>query len=273
MKTETIALVTGASSGMGKEIAKQLLADGFVVYACARRIEEMRDLEQQGARVLKMDITSKEDVAHVVATIKERLGGVDVLINAAGFGSYGAMEDTAIDDANYQFEVNLFGPARLTKALLPHMREKRRGKIVNISSMGGRIYTPLGSWYHASKHALEGWSDCLRFELAPFGIDVIVIEPGIIETEFGNKMIGPMMERSGKSAYSNMAEKMRIATLKSYAKGNGSSPALVAKTVSKALKAKRPKTRYAVGKMAKPLLFARKWLGDRIFDRIVRASV
>lgn len=212
-------------------------------------------------------------MAGVVAKIREQNGGVDVLINNAGFGSYGAMEDTPIEGAKYQFEVNLFGPALLTKAVLPYMREQRSGKIVNISSMGGKIYTPLGSWYHATKHALEGWSDCLRLELAPFGIDVIIIEPGIIETEFGNTMIALMMERSGDSAYSEMAKRMKIATMKSYARGNGSPPALVAKTVSRALKAKRPKTRYVVGKMARPLLFLRKWFSDRIFDRVIQASI
>lgn len=258
---------------MGKEIAKQLLADGFIVYGSARRVDKMRDLEQPGAIALKMDVTKEDDVVGVVAKIQEQHEGVDVLINNAGFGSYGAMEDTPIADAKYQFDVNLFGPAFLTRLVLPHMRKQAWGKIVNISSMGGKIYTPLGSWYHASKHALEGWSDCLRLELAPFGIDVIIIEPGIIETEFGNTMIGPMMERSGNTAYSEMAQKMKIATMKSYAKGNGSAPALVAKTVSRALKAKRAKTRYVVGKMARPLLFLRKWFGDRIFDRVVQASV
>jgi len=185
MSEKKVALVTGASSGMGKEIAKQLLADGFVVYASARRVDRMRYLEQLGAIVLRMDVTKEEDVTGAVATIRAQNKGVDVLINNAGFGSYGAMEDTPIEEAKYQFDVNLFGPASLTKAFLPYMRQQRYRKIVNISSMGGKIYTPLGSWYHASKHALEGWSDCLRIELAPFGIDVIIIEPGIIETEFG----------------------------------------------------------------------------------------
>jgi len=273
MSEKKVALVTGASSGMGKEIAKQLLADGFVVYASARRVDRMRDLEQLGAIVLRMDVTKEEDVTGAVATIRAQNKGVDVLINNAGFGSYGAMEDTPIEEAKYQFDVNLFGPAFLTKAFLPYMRQQRYGKIVNISSMGGKIYTPLGSWYHASKHALEGWSDCLGIELAPFGIDVIIIEPGISETEFGEAMIEPMMHRSGRSSYAPVAEKMRAATLKSYAKGNGSPPTVVAKTVSRALKAKRPKTRYVVGKMARPLLFLRKWFGDRILDRVVQASV
>lgn len=269
MNEKSVALVTGASSGIGKEIAKQLLADGFIVYGVARHRDKMVDLQQAGVITLAMDITKETEVADVVTKIQQERGGVDVLINNAGFGSYGAMEDTSLEDARYQFEVNLFGLACLTKAVLPHMRAQQGGKIINISSMGGKIYTLLGSWYHASKHALEGWSDCLRMELAPFGIAVIIIEPGIIETEFGNAMIGPLIRRSGASAYGDLARRVEAATVRSYTKGNGSSPRLVAQTVAKALRARRPKTRYVVGKMARPLLLVRKWLGDRIFDRIV----
>ncbi len=273
MSQKSVAVVTGASSGIGKAIAQQLLADGFIVYAAARRIEKMNDLQQSGAHLLKMDITKDDDVTRAVAEIQKEHNGVDVLVNNAGFGMYGAMEDTSIDDAKYQFEVNVFGPGRVTKAVLPYMRSKKSGTIINISSMGGKIYTPLGSWYHASKHAVEGWSDCLRFELAPFGINVVVIEPGIIETEFGDTMIAPMMERSGNSAYAEMTRKMKTATEKSYEKGNGSPPAVVAQTVSKALKSRKPKTRYAVGKMAQPLISLRKWLSDRMFDKIVQSSI
>ncbi|MEW5978701.1 MAG: oxidoreductase [Acidobacteriota bacterium] len=272
MSRQSVALVTGASSGMGKEIARQLLSDGFVVYAAARRVDEMQDLEQLGAIAVKLDITLERDILEVKTQIEQRHGGVDVLVNNAGFGSYGAMEDTTLEDARYQFEVNLFGLARLTQVCLPSMRAKKSGKIVNISSMGGKIYTLLGSWYHASKHALEGWSDCLRMELAPFGIDVIVIEPGLIVTEFGNKMIGPMLARSEHSAYAALAKRMEAATIRSYTKGGGSPPTVVAQTVSKALKARRPKTRYAVGKLAKPLIFLRKLCGDRIFDRVILSS-
>lgn len=270
---QQVALVTGASSGIGKETAKQLLQDGLVVYVAARRVEKMKDLEDLGAIALKMDVTKEEDVAEAIGTIKQQHGGVDVLVNNAGFGMYGAMEDTTIDDARYQFEVNLFGLARITQAVLPYMRQQRAGKIVNISSMGGKIYTPLGSWYHATKHAVEGWSDCLRLELAPFGIDVIIIEPGIITTEFGSVVAGPMLERSGSSAYANMAKAVASATKSSYEQGGGSPPSVIAKTISKALKARKPKTRYAVGKYAKPLMFLRKWFGDRMFDRVVMSTV
>ena len=271
--SKLVALVTGGSSGMGKEIATQLLADGYIVYTAARRVEKMADLEAQGAIPIKMDITNSDDVLNVVNQIQEQNGGVDILVNNAGFGSYGAMEDTTIEDAKYQFEVNLFGLARLTQAVLPYMRERKAGWIVNITSMGGKIYTPLGSWYHATKHALEGWSDCLRLELAPFGIKVIIIEPGVIQTGFGSTMLGPMLERSGNSAYSEMANALAKATKKTYEQGGASDPSVVSNTVSQALKARKPKTRYAVGKFAKQLIFLRKFVSDNMFDKVILSTM
>ena len=270
---QPVALVTGASSGIGKAIAEQLLSDGMSLYVAARRVEKMADLERQGATAIEMDITKEEDVARVVDQIAREQGGVDILVNNAGFGNYGAMEDTSISDAKYQFEVNLFGLARITKAVLPHMRKQNHGKIVNISSMAGKMYMPMGAWYHGSKHALEGWSDCLRLELAPFGIDVIVIEPGVIETEFDDSMIGPMMQRSGNTAYAELANKIKVASTEAYREGNGTPATAVAKTVSRALRSRHPKTRYVVGKMARPMMFARKWFGDRLFDKIVEWSI
>lgn len=267
-----VALVTGASSGMGKEIVKRLLKDGLTVIGAARSVEKMSYLESLGAHCLRMDISGDEDIRNVVTEISEKYGGVDVLVNNAGFGCYGAVEDTDIDDARYQFEVNLFGLARLTQLLLPQMREKGAGKIINISSMGGIIYTLLGAWYHASKHALEGWSDCLRLELAGFGIDVVIIEPGIIETDFGDVLVDPMLERSGAGPYANLAQRAARATRSSYEKGNGSPPSVVAGVVSSAARARKPKTRYVVGKFAWPLIVMRKWLGDRIFDRVLMSQ-
>lgn len=268
-----VALVTGASSGMGKAFARALLDEGMVVYAAARRLEQMNDLQQLGAHVLQMDITCDEQVRAAVERIQTRHGGVDVLINNAGFGLYGAMEDTRIDEARYQFEVNLFGLARLTQLLLPAMRERRGGRIINISSMGGRVYTPLGSWYHASKHALEGWSDCLRLELAPFGIDVVIVEPGVIATEFGDVMVAPMLQRSGNGTYAPMARAMATATRTSYAEGGGSPPEVISALILRAIRARRPRTRYVAGKYARPMMFIRKWFGDRFFDRLVLSSV
>ena len=266
-------LVTGASSGMGKETALKLLQEGYTVYGAARRKEKMQDLEQAGGAALSMDISRDEDVRRAVDRIGAEHGGVDVLINNAGFGMYGAVEDTTMDDARYQFEVNLFGLARLTQLVLPHMRETGAGKIVNISSMGGKIYTPLGSWYHASKHALEGWSDCLRIELAPFGIQVVIIEPGIIATEFGEVMSRPMLERSGRGPYAKMAHAVAESARESYEKGEGSPASKVADTIVKAIKADKPRPRYAVGHLAKPSMLLRKWGGDRLFDRFLRSRI
>ena len=267
--SQKVVLVTGASSGMGKDFAKALLAQGMIVYAAARRIERMSDLAQLGATPLQMDITKEDDIQAAVNKIQTEQGSVDVLINNAGFGLYGAMEDTSIDDARYQFEVNLFGLARLTQLLLPEMRQKKAGMIFNISSMGGKVYTPLGSWYHATKHALEGWSDCLRIELAPFNIDVVIIEPGAIKTEFGDVIVDPMLKRSGSTAYGSMAQSLAKATQASYEAGDASEPTVITDLILKALRAKKPKTRYAAGKFARPLMFIRKWLGDRIYDKAI----
>ncbi len=263
------ALVTGASSGIGKAVARKLIEEGYVVYAAARRVEKMQDLEELGATALKMDITSDDDVRRVVDTITAERGGIDILVNNAGFATYGAMEDTTLEDARYQFDVNLFGLARLTQLALPHMREQGEGKIVNISSIGGKIYTPLGSWYHATKHALEGWSDCLRIELKPFGIDVVIVEPGGIKTEFADVAVGPMMERSGNSAYSEQAKRLEKAFVDAYDSGRGSDPSVIADTVAKAVRARRPRTRYATGYLARRVLFMRRWLSDRMFDRMI----
>jgi len=266
-------LVTGASSGMGKAFAKALLAQGMTVYAAARRLDQMADLAALGAIVLKMDITREDQVLAAVQRIEQGHGALDVLINNAGFGMYGAMEDTSLADARYQFEVNLFGQARLTQLLLPAMRARRSGKIINISSMGGKMYTPLGSWYHATKHAVEGWSDCLRLELQPFGIDVVIIEPGAIATEFGEVMMAPMLERSGSGPYGKMANAVAAATKRSYEKGGASDPKVIVDLVLRAVHAGKPKTRYAGGKYARPMMFIRKWFGDRVFDKMVLAAV
>lgn len=273
MKDRKVALVTGASSGMGKAFTKALLAEGMTVYAVARRTESMADLAASGAIVMKMDITREDDVQKVVHHISQEYGGVDVLINNAGFGMYGAMEDISIAEARYQFEVNLFGLAYLTQLLLPAMRNKRAGKIMNISSMGGKIYTPLGSWYHATKHALEGWSDCLRLELKTFNIDVVIIEPGAINTEFADVMLVPMIERSGNGPYGKMTQAVATATKSSMEKGELSNVQVIVNLVLEAVHARKPKTRYVAGKYAKPMIFIRKWFGDRMFDKMVMSIV
>jgi NAD(P)-dependent dehydrogenase (short-subunit alcohol dehydrogenase family) len=270
------ALVTGASSGLGKEIARRLIRDGYQVYAAARQVEKMDDLRKLGADPLHMDMSIEADIVAAVDHIVSGAGGVDVLVNNAGFGLYGPMEEIGMDEARYQFEVNVFGPARLTQLLLPSMRERqagkraeRRGRIVNITSMGGKIYTPLGSWYHATKHALEGWSDCLRLELAPFGIDVVVVEPGLIETAFGDVVADGLLKRSGVGPYAKMTRSVAAGTRETYGPGRTTLPSVIADVVGRAVAVRRPRTRYVAGKFAKPLIAIRAWLGDRVFDRIL----
>jgi len=274
MNSKKVILITGASSGMGLETALRLTKDGHIVYGAARRIEKMQPLVDAGGQAISMDVTKDEQVKAGVEQILLEQGKIDVLIYNAGYRSYCSVEETPIADARRQFDVNLFGLASLTQLVIPHMREQESGKIINISSMGGKIYTPLGAWYHATKHAPEGWSDCLRLELKQFNIDVVVIEPGIIATEFGDVMIEPMLERSGSGPYSRLAQSVAKTTRESYEKeGAASPPSVIAGAIVKAISSGKPKTRYVAGKLAKPLIFIRQFLGDRIFDKAVMSQV
>lgn len=274
METKKVILITGASSGIGKETALRLIREGNTVYGAARRVERMKDLQQAGGYAIAMDVTDDQSIQEGLAQVIKEQGQVDVLVNNAGYAIYGSVEETSIDDARRQFEVNLFGLARLTQLVLPHMRAAKRGTIINISSMGGKVYFPLGAWYHGTKHALEGWSDSLRLELKQFGIDVVIIEPGAIKTEFGEVMTAPMMERSSEGPYAKITKVMEKAVTDSYEKPNSSSPpSVIAHVISKAIKAKKPKTRYVAGKMAKPMMWIRKYLGDRVYDKAVMSQV
>ena len=274
MKTKKVILITGASSGIGKETALRLIGEGHVVYGAARRVEQMQDLANAGGHALKLDVTDESQIVAGVKQVIDEQEKIDVLINNAGYGLYGAVEDISIAEARRQFEVNIFGLARITKEVLPHMRRQNSGKIINISSMGGKMYTPLGAWYHATKHALEGWSDCLRIELKPFNIDVVIIEPGAIATEFGEVMYAPMLKNSGEGPYSQLAKTMAKTTKESYEKkGAASPPSVIANVISRAIRSKSPKTRYVAGKMAKPLMWIRKYMGDRFFDKALMSQL
>ncbi|MEG3129318.1 oxidoreductase [Pantoea cypripedii] len=263
------ALVTGASSGMGKAIALRLIQEGYQVYVAARSVGKMADLAQLGAQPLRMDISKDEEIVSGVNTILAQTGGVDVLVNNAGFGLYGPVEEIGIDEARYQFEVNVFGAARLTQLLLPAMRARRSGHIINITSMGGKMYSILGAWYHATKHALEGWSDCLRLEVAGFGIKVVIVEPGVIETGFGDAASDSIVKRSASGPYGQLVKMVAMSIKNTYGQGKGSDPNLIAEVVSRAVNSRNPRTRYAAGKFAKMLIRMRVWLGDRLFDRII----
>ena len=266
------ALVTGASSGMGKDFARRLLKDGYTVYAAARSVEKMTDLEEEGAIIVPMDISREDDILAAVKTITDGHGGVDILINNAGYGQYGPVEETPIDTARYQFEVNLFGLARLTQLLLPSMRENKQGLIINISSVGGKIFTPLGAWYHATKHALEGWSDCLRIELKPHGIDVVVIEPGGIATEFG-AALGHNFQGDENQAYGDLIKRLSRANARASEQNILSPASVITDLVVKAIRADRPKTRYHAGKFSTSSLFLRWLLPDRWFEAAVMSQI
>jgi len=265
-----VILVTGASSGIGRAAAILLAREGHTVYAGARRADRMEDLPEHGVTPVAMDITREEDNERAVSRVIENQGRIDVLVNNAGFGLYGPVEDIPLDDARYQFEVNLFGLAHLTQLVLPHMRARGSGRIVNVSSIGGRIFIPLGAWYHATKHALEGWSDCLRLETAPFNIQVVVIQPGAIGTEFGDVMGARLRRYFGDTAYKTPVASF-LGLMDGLEPGSlGTAPEVLARVFVKAATARKPRRRYASGSMARPLMFLRKWFGDGVYEFMLR---
>lgn len=268
-----VALVTGASSGIGKETSIKLHDNDYIVYSAARRLEKMKDLEKKGIHTIYIDVNDEKSMLECINKIIENEGRIDVLVNNAGYGSYGAIEDVPIDEARRQFEVNIFGLARLTQLVLPYMRENKYGKIVNISSMGGKVYTPLGAWYHATKHALEGFSDCLRLEVQKFGIDVVVIQPGGIKTDWGFIAAENLKKTSAHGVYAQMANKIANGMEEMYRSDKLTDPKVIANTIYKAVVARKPKTRYAKGYMAKIAMFMRKCFGDRIFDKIIMSQM
>ena len=265
-----VALVTGASSGIGAMTAQELAKAGFTVYAAARRVDKMNALKKEGIRPVSLDLTNEESMVNCVQMILKEAGRIDVLINNAGYGSYGAIEDVSMEEARRQFDVNLFGMARLIQLVTPGMRENHYGKIVNISSMGGRIWTKFGGWYHATKFAVEGFSDCLRMELSPFGIDVVIVEPGGIKTDWGIIAANNLKKTSKGGAYEEYANKAADGMIKNYSGNMLAKPEVIAKTVRKAVTKRRPRTRYLIGFMAKPMVLTQKIFGDRVYDWVIR---
>ena len=266
------ALVTGASSGIGEETARTLHKLGYTVYAAARRTDRLEQLTPIGIHALAMDVTDDESMTSGIEKIIAETGRIDVLVNNAGYGSFGAIEDVPIDEARRQFEVNVFGLARLTQLVLPHMRAQRSGTIINISSIGGRFTTLLGGWYHASKHAVEALSDALRMETTPFGIDVVVIEPGLIRTEWSGIAANHLEETAEGSAYASQIKAVANSMRSESTNKRQSPPSVIADTVEKIVTARKPRTRYVVGFAAKPLVTLRHILPDRAFDRLISAG-
>jgi len=273
----TSVLVTGCSSGIGAAIAMRLARAGWPVYATARRPDMLDTLREGGARTLALDVTNEDSMRSAVAVVERDHGSVGALVNNAGFGQSGALEEVPIDALRRQFDTNVFGLLRLTQLVLPGMRRARQGRIVNIGSMGGRLTFPGGGAYHATKHALVALNDALRFEVRGFGIDVVLIEPGLIRTGFGDVALASLdrLERP-QSPYAHFNREVGRITTESYEKGPvarlSGSPEDVAVVVEEALKAGRPKTRYQVSSSARVFLTLRRLLSDRMWDAFLRRT-
>jgi NAD(P)-dependent dehydrogenase (short-subunit alcohol dehydrogenase family) len=269
-------LITGCSSGIGRATARRLALRGsWTVYATARKVEDVSDLARDGCRLLALDVTSEDSMASAVEVVERECGAVSALVNNAGYSQSGAVEAVSIDRVRAQFETNVFGLIRLSQLVLPAMRRARCGRIVLLSSMGGRIVFPGGGIYHATKHAVEALGDAMRFELAGFGIQVVVVEPGLIRTNFGQAATATMAPVRDDPYDAFHAEVTRLTV---QAAETGRSGALagtaedVARVIERALRATHPKTRYLVSPSAWLFIWQRRWLGDRLWDRFL-ASV
>jgi NAD(P)-dependent dehydrogenase (short-subunit alcohol dehydrogenase family) len=275
--TSRAVLITGCSSGIGAATAARLAAGGWTVYATARRPETLAELEAKGCRTLALDVVDEASRKAAVDAVVEAEGAVGVLVNNAGYSQSGAVESVPDERVRAQFETNVFGALALCRLVLPGMRAQRWGKVVNVSSMGGRFTFPGGGLYHASKYALEALSDAMRYELKGFGVDVIVIEPGLIRTEFGavaEREIGGATADHGPYADFNRA--VGEATVGAYEKGLlarlGGPPEAVAETIERALNARRPRARYTVTASARVLLALKALLPDAGWDAMLRGS-
>ncbi|MGY0004232.1 oxidoreductase [Micromonospora sp. I033] len=269
----TTVLITGTSSGIGRATVRRLARrPDLTVYATARNIDAIADLAGSGARLLPLDVTDEDSMRAAVAAVEAAHGQVDVLVNNAGYGEYGPIEDTPLDRVRAQFDTNVFGLARLTQLVLPGMRRAGRGRIVNVSSMGGRLVFPGGGYYHASKYAVEAISDALRQEVRPFGVDVAIVEPGLIRTGFGAVASSTLAAGAGPTGpYRKMVTTVDAVMTRSY--GNrmlSATPDTVARVIERAVTARRPRTRYLVTAAAWAMVHTRRLLGARVFDTVNR---
>jgi len=263
LAVSSVALVTGASSGIGQATVLAFLEHGFTTYAAARRVDAMRGLESRGAQLMRLDLAEPHTIERCVREIEERSGRLDVLVNNAGYGLYGAVEDVPLAAARDEMEVNLFGMGHLTQLVLPLMRHQRSGRIINVSSVGGRVWSLLGAWYQASKFAMEGFSDCLRNEVRSFGIIVVVVQPGGVRTAWSRQAAESARRASGQSAYAPLVERVERVLGMEWAFAE---PEAVAKAICRAATVRRPKARYVVPLTARGILLLRWLLPDRVFD-------
>jgi NAD(P)-dependent dehydrogenase (short-subunit alcohol dehydrogenase family) len=266
-------LITGCSSGIGRATAERLARRGHTVYATARRLDSIRDLEARGCRLLELDVSDEDSMVAAVKAVEQAEGAVGVLVNNAGYSQSGAVETVPLDQVRRQFETNVFGLLRMCQLVLPGMRREGRGRIVNLSSMGGRLVFPGGGVYHATKYAVEALSDAMRFEVKGFGVDVVVIEPGLIKTNFAETAVGSVSEDDGP--YAEFNARVSAATAGVYespAAKLGGGPEAVAKAIEKALSARRPRTRYPVTASARLMIAQHALLPDRAWDAAMRTT-
>jgi len=269
-------LITGCSSGIGRAAALSLHQAGFTVYATARRTEALTELSDRGLRTLALDVTDEQSMTTAVAAVEADAGAVAVLINNAGYGLYGPVEQLPMAEIRRQFETNFFGLVRLTQLVLPGMRRRGRGRILNVSSMGGRITLPGGAFYHASKYAVEALSDALRMEVARFGIDVVLIEPGPVKTPWNDVAAGSL-STAGAAANGDAYREYKAAVGASFGRVQGglfgrlgSTPEDIAKVITQAVTARRPRARYLINPVAKSLVAMNRVLPARAYDSMLR---
>jgi short-subunit dehydrogenase len=268
--TKPSVLVTGASSGIGAATASLLLDRGWRVFAAARRLEPMAALEAQGAELFQLDLSNNQSRSALATELQSRVGALDALVNNAGFGEVGPLETMELERARAIFEVNVFGLMGLTQLLVPAMRQRGCGRIVNVSSIAGRWVTPGSGWYGASKFALEALSDALRLELKSFGLQVVIVEPGLIATNFGEIAFPSMQKALECNIYGKMMRNVRAGWERVYQ--GASSPLLVAQTIENALTKTKPAPRYRCGHQAISVL-ASELLPTSIWDRLISAQM
>ncbi|HYI37553.1 MAG TPA: SDR family NAD(P)-dependent oxidoreductase [Thermoleophilaceae bacterium] len=266
-------LITGCSTGIGRATAERLAGAGHTVYATARRPEAVADLEAKGCRTLALDVDDEESMRAAVTAVEEADGPVGALVNNAGYSQSGAVESVNIDDIRAQFETNVFGLIRMCQLVLPGMRQAGRGRIVNVGSMGGKLTFPGGGIYHATKYSVEALSDALRFEVKGFGVDVVLIEPGLIVSDFASAATASIdAGTAGDGPYADFNRAVGKATADAYEGPTaklGGPPEAVAKVIDKALTTRRPRPRYTVTPSARIIMGQRKLLSDRMWDRFV----
>jgi NADP-dependent 3-hydroxy acid dehydrogenase YdfG len=268
-------LISGCSSGIGAATAAALVQAGHTVYATARKVESLGDLAQLGAHALELDVNSEDSMLAAVQKVEAEHGRVGTLINNAGIAEYGPIEESDLQRVRAMFDTNVFGLARLTQLVLPAMRRSRSGRIVNVGSMGGRITFPVGGYYHATKYAVEAISDALRVEVKPFGIDVILVEPGLIRTNFENRM-NEGLESVAAGQHSVTAYGDLLSANEKYSAGSyandfiATGPETVAAVIVKAVQSSRPRSRYVVTPAARVMINLRRFGGDRLWDRTMR---